>query len=96
MLPEFMQSFFVGWAASGALISGFRLITKSAYDKSPNSLRKGAILFFPIATAIEFLYVFLYDLCFLKLPIVKYFRAKSAPEGPKLSPLILLLSISTR
>ncbi|GMH15809.1 hypothetical protein Nepgr_017650 [Nepenthes gracilis] len=34
MLPEFMQSFFAGLAASGAVISGLRLVTKAAFDKS--------------------------------------------------------------
>ncbi|XP_074272131.1 equilibrative nucleotide transporter 3-like [Silene latifolia] len=83
MLPEFMQSFFAGVAASGALTSGLRLITKVAFDKSPNGLRKGAILFLAISTAIEFLCVLLYALYFPKLPIVKYFRAKAATEGSK-------------
>ncbi|KAK9714777.1 hypothetical protein RND81_06G119200 [Saponaria officinalis] len=83
MLPEFMQSFFAGVAASGALTSGLRLITKAAYDKSRNGLRKGAILFLAIATAIEFLCIFLYAYYFSKLPIVKYFRAKAAAEGSK-------------
>ncbi|KAI3818755.1 hypothetical protein L1987_12572 [Smallanthus sonchifolius] len=41
MKPEFIQSYFAGLAASGALISGLRLITKAAFDKSSNGLRKG-------------------------------------------------------
>ncbi|KAK9681765.1 hypothetical protein RND81_10G026200 [Saponaria officinalis] len=83
MLPEFMQSFFAGLAASGALTSGLRLVTKAAYDKSHNGLRKGAILFLAISTGIEFLCVLLYALYFPKLPIVKYFRSKAASEGSK-------------
>ncbi|KAK3433218.1 hypothetical protein EUGRSUZ_D00754 [Eucalyptus grandis] len=43
MCPEFMQSFFAGIAASGALTSGMRLITKAAFDKAHDGLRKGAI-----------------------------------------------------
>ncbi|KAH9617640.1 hypothetical protein KSS87_019937 [Heliosperma pusillum] len=83
MLPEFMQSFFAGLAASGALTSGLRLITKAAFDKSHDGLRKGAILFLALSTGIEFLCVLLYALYFPKLPIVKYFRAKAASEGSK-------------
>ncbi|KAL6544759.1 Epsin-3, clathrin recruitment and traffic between the Golgi and endosome [Orobanche minor] len=41
MCPEFMQSFWAGLAASGALTSGMRLITKAAFDKTNNGLRKG-------------------------------------------------------
>ena len=37
----FLQSFFAGLAASGALTSGLRLITKAAFDKSKNGPRKG-------------------------------------------------------
>jgi len=39
---SFMQSFFAGIAASGALTSGMRLITKAAFDKAHDGLRKGA------------------------------------------------------
>ncbi|GAY31921.1 hypothetical protein CUMW_283700 [Citrus unshiu] len=42
MYPEFMQSFFAGLAASGALTSGLRLLTKAAFEKSHDGLRKGA------------------------------------------------------
>ncbi|KAL9346750.1 hypothetical protein Peur_061603 [Populus x canadensis] len=41
MCPEFMQSFFAGLAASGALTSALRLITKAAFDKSKDGPRKG-------------------------------------------------------
>ncbi|KAL0285537.1 UNVERIFIED_CONTAM: Equilibrative nucleotide transporter 3 [Sesamum calycinum] len=72
MSPEFMQSFFAGLAASGALTSGLRLITKAAFDKLDNGLRKGVILMHsPIC------------IVFGRLPIVKYFRKKAASEGSK-------------
>lgn len=37
-----LQSFFAGLAASGALTSGMRLMTKAAFEKYHNGLRKGA------------------------------------------------------
>nr|XP_043624405.1 equilibrative nucleotide transporter 3-like [Erigeron canadensis] len=83
MKPEFMQSFFAGLAASGALTSGLRLITKAVFDKSSNGLRKGTMLFLSISTFCEFLCIFLYAFVFAKLPIVKYYRAKAAREGSK-------------
>ncbi|MCE2055275.1 Epsin-3, clathrin recruitment and traffic between the Golgi and endosome [Datura stramonium] len=42
MLPELLQSFLAGLAASGALTSSLRLITKAAFDNSQDGLRKGA------------------------------------------------------
>ena len=36
-----MQSFFAGLAASGALTSGLRLMTKAAFENSGDGLRKG-------------------------------------------------------
>ncbi|KAL2495186.1 Equilibrative nucleotide transporter 3 [Forsythia ovata] len=83
MRPEFVQSFFAGLAASGALTSGLRMITKAAFDKSNNGLRKGAMLFLAISTFFEFLCIFLYAFIFGKLPIVKYYRTKAASEGSK-------------
>ncbi|TYI23264.1 hypothetical protein ES332_A06G152800v1 [Gossypium tomentosum] len=83
MLPDFIQSFFAGLAASGALTSALRLITKAAFEKSNNGLRKGAMLFLAISTLFEFLCVLLYTYFFPKLPIVKYFRSKAALEGSK-------------
>ncbi|KAI9177290.1 hypothetical protein LWI28_013291 [Acer negundo] len=50
MTPELVQSFLAGLAASGALTSTLRLITKAAFENSANGFRKGAILFFSIAT----------------------------------------------
>ncbi|KAE9593040.1 putative equilibrative nucleoside transporter, major facilitator superfamily [Lupinus albus] len=83
MLPEFIQSFLAGAAASGALTSALRLITKAAFENSKDSLRKGAILFFTISTFFELLCVLLYAFVFPKLPIVKYYRSKAASEGSK-------------
>ncbi|XAR68052.1 hypothetical protein NMG60_11003049 [Bertholletia excelsa] len=83
MLPEFIQSFLAGLAASGALTSGLRLITKAAFENSKDGLRKGAILFFAICAFFELLCLLLYAFIFPKLPIVKYYRSKAASEGAK-------------
>ncbi|XP_027342619.1 equilibrative nucleotide transporter 3-like isoform X2 [Abrus precatorius] len=83
MQPEFIQSFLTGLAASGALTSALRLITKAAFENSKDGLRKGAILFFAISTFFELLCVLLYAYIFPKLPIVKYYRSKAASEGSK-------------
>ncbi|XP_077243327.1 equilibrative nucleotide transporter 3-like isoform X2 [Tasmannia lanceolata] len=81
MAPEFMQSFFAGLAASGALISALRLITKAAFENTNDGLRKGALMFFAISIAFELLSLLLYAFVFPKLPIVKYYRLKAASEG---------------
>ncbi|XAR66376.1 hypothetical protein NMG60_11012589 [Bertholletia excelsa] len=83
MCPEFIQSFLAGLAASGALTSALRLITKAAFEASHNGLRKGTMLFLGISTLLEFLCIFLYAFFFPKLPIVKYYRSKAAFEGSK-------------
>ncbi|RDX81129.1 Equilibrative nucleotide transporter 3, partial [Mucuna pruriens] len=83
MSPEFIQSYLAGLAASGALISILRMLTKVAFEKSNDGLRKGAILFLAISTFIEFVCIILYAICFTKLPIVKYYRSKAASEGSK-------------
>ncbi|CAI9280166.1 unnamed protein product [Lactuca saligna] len=83
MLPEFIQSFLAGLAASGAITSGLRLLTKAVFDNSQNGLRKGALLFFALCTIFELLCVLLYAFVFPKLPIVKYYRSKAASEGSK-------------
>ncbi|CAK9174800.1 unnamed protein product [Ilex paraguariensis] len=83
MCPEFMQSFLAGLAAAGALTSALRLITKAAFDKSDDGLRKGAMLFLAISTFLEFLCILLYAFYFPRLPIVKYYRTKAASEGSK-------------
>ncbi|CAI9087652.1 OLC1v1021781C2 [Oldenlandia corymbosa var. corymbosa] len=83
MCPEFIQSFLIGFAASGALTSGLRLMTKAAFDNTHDGLRKGVILFLAISTIIELLCFILYAFVFPKIPIVKHFRAKAASEGSK-------------
>ncbi|ESQ49070.1 hypothetical protein EUTSA_v10021957mg [Eutrema salsugineum] len=83
MRPEFVQSFLGGLAASGALTSGLRLITKAAFKNSRDGLRKGATLFFAISALFELLCVLLYAYVFPKLPIVKYYRARAAAQGSK-------------
>ncbi|CAH2047917.1 unnamed protein product [Thlaspi arvense] len=83
MCPEFIQAFMGGLGIAGALTSGLRLITKAIFDKSPNGLRKGALLFIGIATLIELACLLLYVYVFAKLPIVKYYRAKAGKEGAK-------------
>ncbi|KFK32223.1 hypothetical protein AALP_AA6G213800 [Arabis alpina] len=83
MCPELIQSFTAGLGVAGVLTSAFRLITKAAFAKSDDGLRKGAIIFLAISTFIEFLCVILYAYVFPKLPIVKYYRKKAASEGSK-------------
>lgn len=83
MCPEFIQSFLAGLAASGALTSALRLMTKAAFEKSNNGLRKGTMLFLAISTIFEFLCILLYAFFFPKLPIVKYYRSKAASEGSR-------------
>ncbi|XLR15587.1 hypothetical protein HN51_036565, partial [Arachis hypogaea] len=60
MHPELLQSFLAGGAASGALTSALRLVTKAAFENSKDGLRKGAFLFFAITTFFELLCVILY------------------------------------
>ncbi|KAL1805531.1 hypothetical protein DCAR_0831255 [Daucus carota subsp. sativus] len=83
MCPEFVQSFFGGMAASGALTSALRLITKAAFEKSDSGLRKGAIMFLAISTLLELVCIYLYAYVFPNLPVVKYYRTKAALEGSK-------------
>ncbi|KAF8031407.1 hypothetical protein BT93_D0570 [Corymbia citriodora subsp. variegata] len=83
MCPEFIQSFFAGLAASGALTSGLRLITKAAFDKAHDGLRKGVMLFLAISTFFEFICIILYATWFAKIPIVKHYHSKAASEGSK-------------
>ncbi|MED6220499.1 Epsin-3, clathrin recruitment and traffic between the Golgi and endosome [Stylosanthes scabra] len=83
MKQEFIQSFLAGLAASGALTSALRLITKASFENSKDGLRKGAILFFAISTFFELVCVLLYAFVFPKIPIVKYYRSKAASEGSK-------------
>ncbi|OEL34639.1 Equilibrative nucleotide transporter 3, partial [Dichanthelium oligosanthes] len=77
MCPEFIQSFLAGVAASGAITSALRIITKAAFESSPD------VLFFSISCFFELLCVLLYTFVFPTLPIVKYYRSKAASEGSK-------------
>ncbi|XP_022142378.1 equilibrative nucleotide transporter 3-like [Momordica charantia] len=83
MCPEFIQSFMAGLAASGALTSGLRLVTKAAFEDLHDGLRKGTMLFLAISAAFEFFCVILYAIVFPKIPLVKYYRKKAASEGSK-------------
>ncbi|KXG36461.1 equilibrative nucleotide transporter 3-like isoform X1 [Sorghum bicolor] len=83
MCPEFIQSYLSGLAASGAITSALRLITKAAFENSQDGLRKGAMLFFSISCFNELLCVLLYTFVFPTLPIVKFYRLKAASEGSK-------------
>ncbi|XP_056173477.1 equilibrative nucleotide transporter 3-like [Syzygium oleosum] len=83
MCPQFMQSYFAGSAASGALTSALRLMTKAAFDKTHDGLRKGAMLFLAISTFFEFICIILYATWFAKIPVVKSCRSKAALEGCK-------------
>ncbi|KAJ0264945.1 hypothetical protein HA466_0013270 [Hirschfeldia incana] len=83
MCPEIMQSLMAGSALAGGLTTALRLLTKAVFEKSNNSLRKGAMIFLAISTFIELLCVILYAYIFPKLPIVKYYRSKAASEGSK-------------
>ncbi|CAN7111519.1 unnamed protein product [Brassica rapa subsp. narinosa] len=77
MCPEFIQSFVAGLGVAGAITSALRLVTKAVFDKSPNGLRKGALLFLAFSTLIEFICMLLYIYMFPKLPIVKHYYAKA-------------------
>ncbi|KAK3125355.1 hypothetical protein QOZ80_7BG0603790 [Eleusine coracana subsp. coracana] len=81
MCPEFLQSFFAGQAAAGAITSVLRFITKGAFSGSHDGLRKGAMVFCLIACLFLLTCVLLYAFVFPKLPIVKFYRSKAALEG---------------
>ncbi|XP_023636733.1 equilibrative nucleotide transporter 2 isoform X1 [Capsella rubella] len=83
MAPEFVQSFLAGLAASGALTSGLRLVTKATFKNSREDLRKGAMLLFAISVFFEFVCIILYAYIFPKLAIVKYYRAQAMAQGSK-------------
>ncbi|KAK9007431.1 hypothetical protein V6N11_074355 [Hibiscus sabdariffa] len=83
MLPVFLQSILAGLAAAGTLTSALRLVTKAAFERSENGVRKGATLFLAVSTIFQLFCILLYTYFFPKLPIVKYFHAKAALEGSK-------------
>lgn len=45
-IVNILQSYLAGLSASGALISLLRMLTKFAFEKSHNGLRKGARMLF--------------------------------------------------
>ncbi|KAI6703120.1 hypothetical protein NL676_012256 [Syzygium grande] len=73
---SFVQSYFAG-------LAGLRLITKAAFEKAHDGLRKGAMLFLAISTFFEFICIILYATWFANIPVVKYYRSKAASEGSK-------------
>ncbi|RLM60833.1 equilibrative nucleotide transporter 3-like [Panicum miliaceum] len=81
MRPEFIQSFFAGVAASGAITSALRFITKAAFENSQDGLRRGAMLFFSISCFFELLCLVLYAFIFPTLSIVIFYRSKAASNG---------------
>uniref|UniRef100_A0A7N0TJB4 Equilibrative nucleoside transporter n=1 Tax=Kalanchoe fedtschenkoi TaxID=63787 RepID=A0A7N0TJB4_KALFE len=83
MQPEFTQSFLAGMAASGALTSGLRLVTKAAFKNAKTGMRTGALTFFALSAGFNLFCVLLYAFVFPKLPLVKHYRLKAASEGSK-------------
>ncbi|CAN1254993.1 Equilibrative nucleotide transporter 3 [Linum perenne] len=83
MCPGFIQSYYGGMAACGAMTSVLRLITKAAFENAHNGLRKGVLLFFAISISIELMCILLYAFYLPKLPIVNYYRTKASKEGSK-------------
>lgn len=57
-----MQSYLAGFAASGALTSLLRMLTKLAFEKSHNGLRKGASML--IILILQCSYIFSYTFIF--------------------------------
>ncbi|CAL5072168.1 unnamed protein product [Urochloa decumbens] len=76
MCPEFIQFFSAGMAASGAITSALRLVTKAAFENSRDGLRKGALLFFSISCLFALLCFLLYAYAFPRHP------SSSVEEGP--------------
>ncbi|GJN12810.1 hypothetical protein PR202_ga31124 [Eleusine coracana subsp. coracana] len=81
MCPEFLQSFYAGIAASGALTSTLRFITKAAFENSQDGLRKGAVLFSAISCFFGMICAVLYAFVFPKLSIVNLYRSQAAFDG---------------
>ncbi|XP_022681790.1 equilibrative nucleotide transporter 3-like [Setaria italica] len=81
---EFIESFSAGIAASGAITSALRFVTKAAYGlrkRSYTYLLTFAVLFFSIPCFFALLCFLLYAYAFPKLPIVKFYHSKAASEG---------------
>jgi len=68
-----MQSYLAGLAASGALISVLRMVTKAAFEKSNNGLRKGASMLLFLFTMIIYIGI-LY--CLDWLILIEYYISK--------------------
>ncbi|KAL9664999.1 hypothetical protein QQ045_020408 [Rhodiola kirilowii] len=83
MRPEFTQSFLAGMAASGALTSGLRLITKAGFRDSESGMRNGAFTFFALSAFFNLICALVYAFVFPKHPLVKKYRLKAASEGSK-------------
>ncbi|CAB4306348.1 unnamed protein product [Prunus armeniaca] len=96
MRPEFIQIGGLLKVLQCALTSGMRLMTKAAFEKYHNGLRKGAMMFLAISTLIEFLCILLYAIYFPRLPIVNYYRSKAASEGSKTVSVDLAAGIQTQ
>ncbi|CAN0852646.1 Equilibrative nucleotide transporter 3 [Linum grandiflorum] len=83
MRPEFIQSYYGGMAACGAMTSGLRLVTKATFENVDHGLRKGVLMFLAISICLEFLCILLYAFYLPKLPIINYYRTKASKEGSK-------------
>ncbi|KHN41173.1 hypothetical protein glysoja_017217 [Glycine soja] len=82
MLPEFIQSFLAGLAASGVLTSALRLITKAAFEKTKNGLRKGAkdTGSHSLGTWYALVLIAMYNVCDLigrYIPLLKFLKVES-------------------
>ncbi|XP_066394996.1 equilibrative nucleotide transporter 3-like isoform X2 [Miscanthus floridulus] len=80
MCPEFVQSFFAGIAASGAITAALRFFTKVAFENSRDGLRKGAMLFSSISCFFELLCVLLYTLLKCNLMMLNFSPIGQAEE----------------
>lgn len=94
MQPELMQSFLAGAAASGALTSGLRLVTKAAFENSKNGLRKGALLFFAISHFLSFSVFSSTHLFFQNCPLLSTSEPRPLQRDQKQFQRTLLLLVS--
>lgn len=72
-----LQSFFAGLAASGALTSGLRLLTKAAFEKSHDGLRKGVSTFL-FSSIDKIWFVFLFFNCKLVFSLSSHYVSRTA------------------
>ncbi|KAG2646081.1 hypothetical protein PVAP13_2KG485400 [Panicum virgatum] len=87
MCPEFVQSFFAGLAASGAITSALRFFTKAVFENSRDGLRKGATDYVHLFVIAKSCMIVVIDQCFhsvisrfLLIPAF-YFTAKYGDQG---------------